>query len=57
MLAALGADGSWTRAELTQQMTDDALWNQPLTYDSQTYWSVLAYPVRHCFLPRAVAGA
>lgn len=27
----------WTRAELTQQMTDGTFWNQPLTYDSRTH--------------------
>lgn len=46
----------WTRAELTQQMTGGGLWNQPLTYDSLTYWSDLVYPVRCCTLPSTKAG-
>lgn len=40
----------WTGAELTQQMTDGGLWNQPLAYDSLhtgLIWSIL----RYCPLP------
>lgn len=46
----------WTRAQLPQQMTDGGLWNQPLSYDSLTYWSDLAYPVRYCHVPWTRAG-